>query len=232
VTRAALIWKSGEGYRFDASVGSAPECWVPVSATERPGRQSLPVMASLGERKVPSSWKPGVGAKVTLKVHPRAGTTSLAVEELLPVGWEAREISEGGVFDPATRRVRWGVFYGADPRELTYVAVPPEGVACNGAFSGVISADGRNSLIRGAWHVGAADEFTRVRIRGSKKEGERLRFQVEAAEGQVLAVEASSDLVTWTEVGAQVCADGEVEVEDARSGTEAHRYYRLKPVGR
>jgi len=47
----------------------------------------------------------------------------------------------------------------------------------------------------------------------------------------VLAVEASSDLVDWSEVGAFLHTGEDQDVSDAAAADAPARYYRLRPVG-
>ncbi len=90
---------------------------------------------------------------VRLVAQPPATTAAYAVEEELPEGLVVLQISHGGVFDPGTRKIKFGPFLDADARTLTYSFVyPPWGMCGLGGiytFEGWASADGVSSPIIG-----------------------------------------------------------------------------------
>jgi uncharacterized delta-60 repeat protein len=78
---------------------------------------------------------------VQLIATPPAGTSVYAVEDTPPTNWPAVNISHGGVFDGG--KVKFGPFYDAQPRTLSYgVVMPPCWPPCPGYFTGTASADG------------------------------------------------------------------------------------------
>jgi hypothetical protein len=93
------------------------------------------------------------GTTVRLVVNPPSGTATYAVEDQPPVGWILLNISHGGVFDTVTGRVKFGPFYDAEPRTLTYnFLLPPWGVyGLLGVFTfaGTAAADGQQFPILG-----------------------------------------------------------------------------------
>ncbi|MBL9126096.1 MAG: hypothetical protein JNL97_00545, partial [Verrucomicrobiales bacterium] len=121
VARAGLIWKSGESYRYDPAAGAPPNCWMPAkppgaefaSASRRGlGLAVVEVPTGVAERHAELIQKPGVGGRVEIHVQPPAGTQAVAVEETVPAGWRVSQISDDGVYDAATGRIRWGLFFG------------------------------------------------------------------------------------------------------------------------
>jgi len=240
VTRAGLIWKSGEAYRFDPAAGGPPTCWVP-STTRPAATRALSGGVSTAsseeeagaDRIADAVQRPGAGSPVVILVKPPSGTMAVAVEESIPAGWSISRISDGGQLDPVARRIRWGLYFGDDVRRLTYVATPPAGQSMTALWNGRISFDGVEVPIRGAERVGAGDAATLPRIRASKREGRGwMRFQVDAPVDQAYAVEVSNDLKTWMELGVVVHTGADVVVDDRLGEGAAHRYYRLRPVHR
>ena len=237
VTRAGQIWKTGELYVFDVTKGAPPECWAP--APPKPGPTAA-LAATLGagpqggERLASASLKPGRAERIRILVSPPAGTLSTAVEESVPEGWTVSGVNEGGVFDSASRRIRWGIFWGAAQVELEYLVTPPAGTASNVRFQGRVSFDGQDVALGGTRWVGSIDDATALRILRSHRESNgRVHFGVTAAPDQVYTIEASNDLRAWIELGTCVHTGGEVSMEDpAGATTSAPRYYRLKPIGR
>lgn len=236
VTRAGQIWKQGEAYVFDPAKGAPPACWAP--ATARSGAVAGLAAANGGrgtvERKAPVIWKPGRTGEVTLTVTPPVGTSATAVEELVPAGWSVTSVGAGGRYDGNSGRLRWGIVYGAKAFEVTYELAPPRDAASTVELRGWASFDGSQIAITGRRRAGAADETTELRIAGSRRdEHGMVHLRVESPAEQVFAVEASSDLVNWTELGAFVQTGDELPVNDpAAAEGRGQRYYRLRPVGR
>ncbi len=235
VTRAAQIWKQGETYVFDPAQGAPPECWVP--ATPKPGSAAAlagTVQPDAAAERHAAAARPGRPEQVRIQITPPAGTIATAVEEIVPEGWQVAAITEGGTFDAASRRIRWGIYWGAAQLELGYSVTPPSGTAANARFQGWASFDGRDVPLGGTRVVGSSDESTALRIRQTRREGRgRIQFDVSAAPDQVFAVEASSDLRTWTELGSCIHTGEAVSLDDTEAAaSEGPRYYRLKPIVR
>ena len=89
------------------------------------------------------------GSAIRLIAQPPASTAVYALEDQPPPGWAIINISDSGVFDAFTGKVKFGPFFDSDPRTLSYEALPPPGFIGVGRFAGVASADGTNSPIIG-----------------------------------------------------------------------------------
>jgi hypothetical protein len=154
VTNAGLIWISSEVYHFD-STKTPPSCWVPgASGALRQMSLRSQVQASGSGSAVSSfnstSYTPGVGVVVSIAVTPDASTQVYAVEDTPPSGWTVSGIDNGGQFDNANQKVKWGLFFDNTSRTLTYTATPPAGETGTKTFAGVASFDGTNVTIGGA----------------------------------------------------------------------------------
>ncbi|MCX6925656.1 MAG: immunoglobulin domain-containing protein, partial [Verrucomicrobia bacterium] len=167
VTQAGVIWRRGVYYEHVG--GAAPLCWQP--ATPPPGfvvKSKAPVDApkpggsvhpkgittsGTATRTMPSVVNPAAQFDVSLTITPDATTVDQAVEEQLPSGWQAINITSGGSVDTYFNQVKWGPFSDATTRTLTYTAVPPAGI--NGAFtlSGLAAFDGNVVTISGQSNV-------------------------------------------------------------------------------
>lgn len=234
VARAGQIWRQGGRYVFVPTQGAPPECWVPGTSGPR-------ALAAIGQnpesavavRALPAVWTPGKEGTVSLRVTPASGSEAVCAEETVPDGWRVTRVSEGGTWDPATRRVRWGILFGDVGRSLDYDVVPPGDAASNGAFAGEVAVDGRVVPVGGASVAGASSEATALRMAAPRRAQDgRIRFRVEAVPDQVFVVEGSSDLRDWEEVGAFVHTGDELELDDPKHRVAGARYYRLRPVGR
>lgn len=85
-------------------------------------------------------------------VTPKPGAISWAVQDSVPAGWSASNISHGGVFDSSTRMVKWGPFFDDTARTLTCDLVSGF-VAGVAQFQGTASFDGVALQITGASSV-------------------------------------------------------------------------------
>jgi Immunoglobulin domain len=104
-------------------------------------------------RTMPSVMNPAAQFDVSLTITPDARTTTQLFEEQLPIGWQAINITAGGSADTNFNKVKWGPYFDATPRTLTYTVVPPAGI--NGAFtlSGLAGFDGNVITISGQSNV-------------------------------------------------------------------------------
>jgi len=162
VTNAGFLWKKGETYHFDSTLN--PPYASGAAQASSPVMAQLPLMSSSPASKqsgvLPSScsaiakcsvshYQPGVPFRMTITVAPTANTSTYAVEEHIPAGWAVTSISENGRFDAATGTIRWGVFFDAKPRMLSYVITLVKATSRVLALSGTASVDGRNIAVSG-----------------------------------------------------------------------------------
>ncbi len=146
VTRAGFLWRSGEAYRLDPTLGSAPAWWIPVGSGGQ--REAAPALDpdAVATRTVPE----GSGERViTLEVRPGSSASAHAMEERLSAGFTASEISDNGTFLPGEGVIRWGPFFDNQPRTLRYRLGAPEGFTGEIALIGLVSADGSDFPISG-----------------------------------------------------------------------------------
>lgn len=91
----------------------------------------------------------GSPINVSINATPTTTTAAYAVEDLPPTGWVITNISNSGVFDNTTGKVKWGPFFDNTPRTLTYTATPPAGTTGAQTFTGTFSVDGTDHPILG-----------------------------------------------------------------------------------
>ena len=104
-----------------------------------------------GTRELPVAYAPGMKMTAIIKVTPGQTVAVHAVEDKPPAGWTVGAVNEGGVFDAATGKVKWGPFMDHTARTLTYEVTPPAGTLRNQCFGpGVVSVDGVSTEICGA----------------------------------------------------------------------------------
>jgi hypothetical protein len=96
---------------------------------------------------LPDYYNPGSSFIVSVAVVPQSDVIAYAIEDQLPTGWTASNISDSGVFDVKTNKVKWGLFFDASPRNLTYSAHAPNDASGIYVFTGKASLDGNPMTI-------------------------------------------------------------------------------------
>jgi outer membrane protein assembly factor BamB len=156
VVRGLVLYKAGEKYRFDGSVGSAPGWWIndatrPLSLDSvkdtvvRKSSAKAGVSPGTAVRQLPPQYTPGVAFNVAIQVTPAAGGFAYGVEEQPPLGWAVSAINESGEFDSANKKVKW-TFLDNATRTLTYQLTPPGTVTGTATFAGTVNFDGTKEV--------------------------------------------------------------------------------------
>jgi hypothetical protein len=110
--------------------------WTATSATD------FAVTNQRATRSLPGCYVAGYGVTVSIDVGPAPEVLQQALEDTPPAGWTTGTISDSGVWDAPTSQVKWGPFFDATARVLTYVVTPPAGTIGTVTFAGVVSFDG------------------------------------------------------------------------------------------
>ena len=109
-----------------------------------------PIPSSFVQRQLSQFYQTlGAAHEVTLLCQPATGTSVYAVEDRPPADWQVTEVSAGGVWDAQTGKVKFGPFFDAEARFLSYAVIPPAGATGVQCFEGVGSADGLDSPVTG-----------------------------------------------------------------------------------
>ncbi len=133
LTRAGEIRYGGTGVYFRADIADPPWSWTGSSTGSR-------TFSAI--RSVPSGYAPGQTLQVELAFQPWVGTYTGAVEEVPPAGWEVVSVSDGGVYDAATRTIRWGLFRDPQLRIVSYLVRPSADSTGEARFTGRYAVDG------------------------------------------------------------------------------------------
>jgi hypothetical protein len=199
VTRAGALWKGGEVYEHNLELGALPLAWV----NDGLGLQSVRSSRSRGiklrsqwsksraVRTLPLSFQPGRTLRIGIQVTPSTGILSYALEETLPQGWRVAEINENGFFDPMGNKVRWGPFFDARPRMLSFSVNPANEAAGAYEFEGIASFDGSRGKVTGS------SQTTRRYLSARTIQNGRFELIVTGAPGDRIRLERSEDLNQW-----------------------------------
>lgn len=110
---------NGKLYALAGSSGLASGPWPAFR------RDAVHSGSGFVDRQLPAAYSGGAKTVVTLHATPPAGVAYYVVEDSPPAGWQVSDISHNGFYDAGGRRLRFGPFFDAQPRDLTYVATPP-----------------------------------------------------------------------------------------------------------
>ncbi|HAB17286.1 MAG TPA: Ig-like domain-containing protein [Verrucomicrobiota bacterium] len=224
VTRAALLWRTGEHYRFDPTAGPAPLCWV--------SDPQLPPVGSEGNARfrgvVLRSVAP-VGENVevvSLRILPAPGMTAIALEEQVAATPSA--ISQGGTFDAESKTIRWGPFLDRQPRTVTYHLSSP---GLDLREHGVASSDGESVVVHSVPASSTANGPRLVSVGEFDDGATQIVVEDEAiTAGAIYALEISSDLRNWTRSGMFVNEGTAGFAWDEAKGAKGTRFYRAVRV--
>ena len=89
------------------------------------------------------AYCPGTVKTVHITLDVPAGALSGAAEDVPPIGWtQISNISDGGEYDAANHKVKWGPLFAPLPAELTYDVVSPVDAVGLMCFAGTTAFDG------------------------------------------------------------------------------------------
>jgi len=112
------------------------EGWFDAQQIVAAGNSRVQPTPSVVSRTLPPRFTPGVPFIVHIEFQP-APTVELAfIEDAVPADSTLSQISEGGSFDAAQSKVKWGPFPGSVRRSLSYRVTPSGSPRQNATFSG------------------------------------------------------------------------------------------------
>ncbi len=224
VTRAGALWKGGEAYVFDNDPATnAPMWWVnappptpapaPALHDDTPDAESSPT-ASRPKRRLltttstpnrvtrsgPANFTPAQPATVRIHVSPSTSTLSFAVEETPPQGWILRNVSHGGRIDRVHQKIKWGPFYDAEPRDLSYEVTPLPGTSSPSTFSGVGSFNGTSTPSDGLLQMLPPGVVPPPALVSVATPNGQFLLQLTGIPNTRYLIEASANLQDWTPV--------------------------------
>jgi hypothetical protein len=122
--------------------------------------------------------------------------------------------------------VKWGSFFDATPRALSYQAMPPILARGNADFAGLASFDGLNVAIAGAARMREV-----CRLSGCVQIAPgHFQLTVTGRAGARIVLQTSGDLAAWTPLVTLTNTSGRLEFSDPAGLNFSRRFYRAKLV--
>jgi hypothetical protein len=229
VSRAAALWRLGECYTVDALILIEPLWWVPCDRSPRllPDPQSDPKPAaslSFAERHAPACFVPAEPLTIAIDVAPAPGAMAYAVQDTVPANWSVAEVSEGGLLDPVSRRVKWGPFFDNAQRILSYQATPPATAVGSVDLRGLASFDGSSLVISGSCQIQATG---RLRVTCGPQPGQVTLCLIGEFDVRYV-IEVSNDLLEWHELASGTTSHGRLEIPVTMSSNVPVQFYRAR----
>ncbi len=193
-----------------ASIAPAP----PPPTAVQPKGQAQRILPT---PPIANEWSP-----VTITVSPDPSAAAYAVEERVAIGLTITNISESGTYSADQRTIRWGPFFDATPRLLSYqisVAAPSLSEI---PFYGAVSFDGSTEAIQGAdvLRPGIRLRSPRYTVEGA------FEFAVPTLGNDVYRVGISTNLRTWMVMTATNTA-GLIRINNSDAAGSPQRFFRL-----
>jgi hypothetical protein len=227
-TRVGYLWNSDPlgYYAFTGSVANAPLCWVSPNTPKVLARGAKGFSDSSAVCSMTNRYTASVPITVAIKVTPATNVLAWAVEEQPPSGWEVANVSDGGVFQPVISTVKWGVFYGASPRTLTYEIIPAGNATSMVTFAGKVSFDGVSIPIGGVRQLlpdAACPSLLSAPV-FSKHSG--CQMTLKGPVGGTYILQASTNMTHWINLQTNINTTGTLAITDTTATNFSLRFYR------
>ncbi|MBI4657498.1 MAG: hypothetical protein HY735_01405, partial [Verrucomicrobia bacterium] len=169
-----------------------------------------------------AGFVPGDVVAVKLAAKPTSRVKTYSVQDWVPTGWTVIQVSDGGVFDPASGQVSWGAFSDNQARELRYQVRSAPDSPDRVRFEGESNFDALTYPIGGTRQLLAS---SRLLVTQRSPNGE-VQLRLNGRPGASYTVSASSDLIRWTPLGVMAELNGSWQFTDKGAAGETVRFYR------
>jgi outer membrane protein assembly factor BamB len=199
-SKASGLWLQGEAYRYTTNAPALPQRWQP-DTNHAPWRLDglntnfATATGCVAQAMMPSTWIEGQMITVELDIEPTNNVLVYAVEEVPPENWAVQGISDDGLWDGLTGKIKWGPFFDHAPRTLRYEVVPPAGVTCPVNFVGLACFDRRGLVINGSRQLRPLLPARLEAVEFQPDTGFALRLLSEP--GQRYDVQKTADFDSW-----------------------------------
>jgi hypothetical protein len=151
------------------------------------------------------------------------------VEEMLPVGFTATNISAEGTLDSTNNVITWGPFWDGLARNLTYTLVPPPGFSGAATLSGQALLFGATATTGGDSNVSVGPPPMQPRLTLIQVAPGLFGMSITGEVGRTYQVEATDNprSGTWTPVITVIVAQSPFEIIDPDSVGQPRRFYRI-----
>jgi len=220
--RTGALWRGGGSYELNSTVSGPPAWWV---NTGNPNVVENPSLDS-AVANMPLTYLPGQPFTVSTVVTPGSVLSAYGMEDQPPPGWTVANINNGGAYDANNGKVKWGLFFDATPRTLTYQVTPPSNAIGIATFGGQASYDGVVTLNISGQRVTSYAPSPTFGL-AAVGLGHSFHIGLKGGQGQSFVIEASTNLTSWQVVSTVVLdATGTDDFYDPISTNQA-RFYQV-----
>lgn len=202
MARSISLWLGGEYYQYEPAITNPPACWVnppTIPVPDAPASVAAGATATNGNATatVPRYFVPGDTVPIRYDVTPATNVLVYALEDQPPRGWTVSRINEGGFYDQALGKVKWGPFFDSTPRVLTYELLAPVNAEPAAQFSGAVAFDSSIAAIRGRRQTFRADAPVAPRFSEVSALENGTLITLQGFAGEVYLIETSNELQQW-----------------------------------
>jgi hypothetical protein len=159
---------------------------------------------------------------VVSAVVPPAETASYVVEEVVPEGWTVSNINENGQFDATSHTVKWGLFFDAAIRKLSFDLLAPTNSSAEISLNGTASFDGADFALTGSTQSVASSKLHRPQHNPSGW----IDLDLNGVVGRDYAIQESTDLVNWTTIKTFRNLNGLIHYAESQAQPLRQKFYR------
>ena len=229
VTSAALLALNGGNYVFtNLPPTNAPHWWVNIPNPIRALAAAAKTNHVLSQ--MPSTALFNAPIAVSIQTIPSEGVQVYAVEDQVPPGSALLAVSHGGTYDSLNHKVKWGPFYDAGARELTYQVMPGTNEAVI-TFKGVASFDALNVTIAGDRVVAVGAGGLPLRWVSSINHPQGPAYFLSGDRDCAYVIEASTNFVDWLPLQTNITDNLGRYLFKPVQQSNAQFFYRARTVG-
>ncbi len=226
--RAIDLWQEGEAYAWFGPSSLAP-FWWDTSPPPSPTPEVLPPSTGAtgtAAADMPRSYQAGQPLAISIQAAPDAGTLAYAVEDQVPAGWTVSNVDQGGIWDARQDKVKWGPFFDATPRALSYTTTAPGNAGGPVEFRGIAAFDDTAAAIARRTHVFSEGSITPPSVQVTPGTGGSWQLTLQGSPDEVYVIEASTDLSAWSPILTVTNQAGGITITDPDQGQYPYRFYR------
>jgi hypothetical protein len=166
---------------------------------------------------------------VAISLTPATNVLVQAAEDQPPAAWPVTDISTGGFYDSARGKVKWGPFFDAQPRTLSYRITPTADARSTVRFLGGAAFDGKGAAFQGRRQIFLTGSQTGPALGPPVfVPGTGASITLNGIPGEVYELQMSADLLHWQVLATLTNVNSASTTLDAAAANLDSRFYRAR----